>query len=200
MSLTRFPEWEVLLRRSHFPGRFLLGRFFQFFLFRMYAPLLRWIYQGRLSLRKKNTSPFHFSGYRLLREVRLHYPTPFLIRWWHRNQDYNKKGDHLPEEIIAYLHSIKSRTSPAPWLLPETALVAPSLDCKGFSTLLSSLLSTAGIKNELWIGLPSNGEDGHAWVVLETPDGRIAVDQFNEMGVPEFLYLQDHPFPLTLTI
>lgn len=57
-----------------------------------------------------------------------------------------------------------------------------------------------GIRNELWIGLPADERDGHAWVVLETTAGRIAVDQFNSNGTPESLFRIYHPYSVTLKV
>jgi hypothetical protein len=199
MILTRFLEWSVSVRTRRFPGRSLLGQFYRFLLFTIFHQALKLAYRTGLFLKMKRGYPFLLSDYRLLKEVRLHFPAPYLARRWLQSL---LPGPERVEYtgLLSRMHAAKSRTQRAPWLLPETAILAPALDCKGFAVLLSSLLNVSGITNELWIGLPSNGQDGHAWVVLETKDGRIAVDQCNGHGIRESDYLSEHTYSITFKI
>ncbi len=199
MLLSRFLEWEISVRSHRFPGRFFLGALYRFLLYRIFDPLLRFTYRIRIAWKTRRIEPFHLSGYRLIQAVRLQTPTPLLIRRWCSFPHPISRAQCL-KETITRLHSTKYRTPSAPWLLPETVLLAPALDCKGFAVLLSSLLSAVSIPNEFWIGLPSDGRNGHAWIVVETEQGRIAVDQFNGMGVQESLYRLLHPYALTLRL
>lgn len=199
MMLSRFLEWSVDIRARAFPGRLLLGRLYRILLFTLLDTIFESAYRIRICLKEKSLLPLLLSEYRLLKKVRGHFPSPYLCRKWVRGL----KPRNFPTgytDLLSEIHAAKFRTPKAPWRLPETALLAPELDCKGFAVLFSSLLNTVEIKNELWIGIPSNGKDGHAWVVVETTEGRIAVDQFNGNGIQETLFLINHPFSVTFKI
>ena len=190
-------KWRMGILSQSFPGRTFLGRLYRFLLFALFDPALKWIYRFRIALQEKRPSYLCLSDYRLLKEVRSHFPAPPLLRRWARTGLLNR-GRTGYEGILLQIHAAKFRTRKAPWILPETALFSPSLDCKGFAVLFSSLLNAAGIRNQLWIGLPSDGKDGHAWVVLETDYGRIAVDQFNGDGIRESVFLLEHPYAIRI--
>jgi len=190
-------KWRIGVLSQSFPGRAFMGRLYRFLLFALFDPALKWIYRLRIALQEKRPSFLLLSDFRLLKEVRSHFPAPPLLRRWVK-AGLPARGKSGYPGILLQIHAAKFRTRKAPWILPETALFSPSLDCKGFAVLFSSLLNAAGIRNELWIGLPSDGKDGHAWVVLETDYGRIAVDQFNGDGIRESVFLLDHPYAITI--
>lgn len=200
MIPTKLLHWSFILRNRPFPGRFFLGRLYRFFLFWFIDPFLGLIYRARLSFKEKKLSPFALSDYQLLKTLRHQYPVPTSILRWVETLSLKNDTPNRYRELLSQLHTIKSRTETGGWLLPETALLSPELNCKGFAVLLSSLLSALEIKNELWIGLPADGKGGHVWVVLETNPGRIAVDQFNGHGVEEPLFLLRHRYAMTFKI
>lgn len=190
-------RWRVGVLSRGFPCRSFLGRIYRFLLFAILDPALKFVYRLRIAWKEKKPSCLFLSDYRLIKEVRYHFPAPSILRKW------AKTGIPSPWRagyagILSKIHTAKFRIQRAPWILPETALLSPHLDCKGFAVLFSSLLNAIGLKNELWIGLPSNGKDGHAWVVLETDHGRIAVDQFNGEGIQEPVFLLEHPYAIMI--
>ncbi len=199
MILSRFLEWGVALRETTFPGRPLAGKLYRLFLFGLFNPGLQLVYSLRLFLHTRSPQLFSLSDYRLLREVRRRYRRPHLIRRWLSSRQ-SPLGPLGPNQLIAQVNTMKGRIPHAPWLLPETALLSPVLDCKGFAVLLSALCNVAGFTNELWVGLPADGSTGHAWVVVETGRGRIAVDQFNGSGTDEALYRHRHSFAMSFRI
>ncbi len=199
MILARLLEWGAALREMTFPGRSPTGKLYRLFLFRLFNPALQLAYSLRLALHTRSLHPFSLSDYRLLEEVRSRHRRPYLIRHWLSSRQ-DPLGPPSPHQLIAHVNTLKGRTTHAPWLLPETALLSPSLDCKGFAVLLSALCDVSGFTNELWVGLPADGSSGHAWVVIETSRGRIAVDQFNGFGTEEALYRRRHPFAMTFSI
>ncbi len=199
MTLARFLEWGTILREMTFPGRSLAGKLYRLFLFGLFNPCLQLAYALRLSLRTGSRHPFSLSDYRLLREVRRRYRRPYLVRRW-LSARQSPLGPLGPNHLIAQMNAVKGRLPHAPWLLPETALLSLALDCKGFAVLLSALCNIAGFTNELWVGLPADGQSGHAWVVVETGRGRIAIDQLNGSGTDEALYRLQHPFAMTFRI
>lgn len=190
-------RWRVGVLSLNFPGRTFLGRIYRILLFTLFDPSLKFIYRLRIALKEKRPSYLFLSDYRLLKEVRSHFPPPPLMRRWVRTGLPNQ-GRAGYAGVLSQIHAAKFRARKAPWILPETALLSPTLDCKGFAVLFSTLLNALGIKNELWIGLPSDGMDGHAWVVLETDQERIAVDQFNGDGIRESVFLLEHPYAITI--
>ncbi len=199
MPLDRFLQWGAETRDRDFSGRPFLGSLYRTLLYGIFDPLLWFLYRCRIALQVQGLAPFRQPRFRLLREVRTRYSRPFLLRLWLRSQpDLCAESDW--GTILTPLHALKERATSLPWLLPEEALLAHSLDCKGFAILLSTLLTICGRENELWIGLPANGEDGHAWVVIECEGGRIAVDQLNGRGVPEPVYLKEHRFAITQSL
>jgi hypothetical protein len=199
MILSRFVEWGVALREVTFPGRSLAGKLYRLFLFGLFNPCLQLAYSLRFSLRTRSWHPFSLPDYRLLREVRSLHRRPYLIRRWFSSKQ-SPLGPLGPNQLITKVNAMKGRIPHAPWLLPETALLSPALDCKGFAVLLSALCNVAGFTNELWVGLPADGKAGHAWVVVETGRGRKAVDQFNGSGTDEAVYRHQHPFAMTFRI
>jgi len=199
MPLARFLQWGAETRGRDFSGRSLVSTLYRTLLYGVLDPALWFFYRCKLALQVQGAAPFRQPRFRLLREIRTRYPRPFLLRLWLRSQpDLCAASDW--GTLLISLHVLKGRATSLPWLLPEEALFAHSLDCKGFAVLLSALLTICGRANELWIGLPSDGEDGHAWVVIESEGGRIAVDQLNGRGIPEPVYLKEHPFAITLPL
>lgn len=199
MPIDRFLQWGAETRDRDFSGRSLVSALYRSLLYGILGPLLRFYYRSRLALKIRGWTPFRQPRFRLLREVRSRYPRPFLLRLWLRSQTNLCAASDWGRLLIT-LHALKNRTTSLPWLLPEEALFAHSLDCKGFAVLLSTLLTLCGRANELWIGLPAHGEDGHAWVVIESEGGRTAVDQLNGSGAPEPVYLKEHCFAITLLL
>lgn len=199
MILSRLMEWSATVRNRDFTGRSFLGKLYRLFLFSLMDRGLKLFYRLHFSVKEKNLAPFRLSDYQLLKLVRAGTPTPYLCRRWVQSIPLHHHSSRYTD-ILAAIHAIKFRTKTDQWIFPETALLAPELDCKGFATLFSSVLNAIGILNELWIGLPSDGRNGHAWVVLETEDGRIAVDQFNGNGTDEALFHLHHPYSMTLKI
>jgi hypothetical protein len=199
MILDRFLEWSDELRIRQFRGRELLGRFYRFVLFGVFDQSLKLLYRVRISLKLRTLYPFTVSNYRLLKEVRRVFPRSFLLKSWNSTLPVTK-GLANYDDLIAQVHATKNHAPSKSWILPETAVFSPSLDCKGFAILLSALLNVHGIDNELWIGLPSDGTVGHAWIVVVAEGERIAVDQFNGHGTKELLYLHDHPYAMTARI
>ena len=199
MNLVRLLHWGTDIRNQNFPGRILLGKFYKALIFSILNPTLKLAYRICLVFKEKSFTPLFFTDYCLIKKVRSWYPAPFLARRWVQSLPPQLHPSRYTD-ILSSLHSRKLRTQTGIWLLPETALLASTLDCKGFAVLFSALLNAAGMKNELWIGLPSDGQGGHAWVVLDVPDGRIAVDQFNGNGTDETLYLLNQLYALKIKI
>ena len=199
MVLARFLEWRDAARSGEFPGRTYLGQLYRFFLFRVFDPGLKFFYRLRLCLKTGKLDPFTNPEYRLLREIRCHYPTPWLLRNWAATMPLTR-GLARYDDLISHVHAVKSQAPSGSWILPETAMLASSLDCKGFAVLLSTLLTIHGIPNELWIGLPADGLIGHAWIIVHAEGERIAIDQLNGHGTRELLYLHDHPYAMTVRL
>ncbi|MDX1764117.1 MAG: hypothetical protein R3231_07340 [bacterium] len=199
MILARFLEWRDAARRREFRGREYLARLYRFFLFQLFDPGLKFLYRLRLCVKTGQLSPFTNSDYRLLKEIRRHYPTPWFVRSWSKTMPLTR-GLADYDDLISQVHALKSHAASQSWILPETAILAPTLDCKGFAVLVSTLLAVHRIPNELWIGLPAEGLIGHAWLIVTAEGERIAVDQLNGYGTRELLYLHDHPYAMTVRL
>jgi len=199
MPLDRFLQWGTKTRDRNFPGRVFVGVLYRILLYGIFDPLLWFFYRLRFALSGQGLQTFRQPRFRLLREIRSRCPRPILLRLWLRSHP-DLCGASGWVGLQTAIHTLKKRTNTLPWLLPEETLLAHCLDCKGFAVLFSSLLTICGFNNELWIGLAGDGENGHAWVVIEDGGGRIAVDQMNGLGVPEAVYLKEHRFAMTISL
>ena len=199
MILARILEWRDAARSGEFRGRRYLAHLYRFFLFQIFDPGLKFLYRLRLCLKTGKLAPFSTSDYRLLKEVRRHYPKPWLVRSWGMTMPLTR-GLASYDDLISHVHALKPHAPSQSWILAETAILAPSLDCKGFAVLVSALLTIHGIPNELWIGLPTDGLIGHAWIIVYAEGERIAVDQLNGYGTREVAYLHDHPYAMTVRL
>lgn len=104
------------------------------------------------------------------------------------------------QAIFSYLKSRKRRATSLPWVSPEEAWLLPALDCKAFSVLLLELLKGLGIKSELWIGLNSRQEIGHAWLELALEGEKRALDRDYCQAVPLEEYRLNHTYALVTRV